>query len=61
MPRGQLNLIENTFQLLRDQILTMSSPDELSDQLDELTRSVDAIETADKETRSLMNREMASS
>jgi hypothetical protein len=59
--RGQLNLIENTFQLLRDQILTMSSPDELSNQLDELTRSVDAIETADKETRSLMNREMASS
>jgi len=58
--RGQLNLIENTFQLLRDQILTMSSPSELSNQLDELTRSVNAIEAADKETRSLMNREMAS-
>ena len=56
--RGQLNLIENTFQLLRDQILTMSSPSELSEQLDELTRSVNAIEAADKETRSLMNREM---
>jgi len=59
--RAQLNLIENTFQLLRDQILTMNSPDQLTNQLEELTRSVDAIEAADKETRSIMNQQMMGS
>src|SRR6202022_4720791 len=34
--RGQLELIENTFRLLADQIVTMRSPQELSGQLDEL-------------------------
>lgn len=57
--RGQLNLIENTVRLLRDQILTMSSSEELIGQLDELTRTINAIEAADAETRAVMDREMA--
>ena len=60
--RGQLNLIENTFRLLRDQILTMDSPSELQSQLSELTAAVDSIEAADKETDALvrqLDREIA--
>ncbi|MBS1795488.1 MAG: hypothetical protein JSS81_16655, partial [Acidobacteria bacterium] len=37
---GQINLIENSFQLLADQIVTMQSPSELSGQLDELLDGV---------------------
>ena len=44
---GQLDLIENSFQLIADQIVTMQSPKELSGQLDELLDGVEAIrETA---------------
>jgi hypothetical protein len=43
----QLDLIENSFQLIADQIVTMQSPKELSGQLDELLDGVEAIrETA---------------
>jgi hypothetical protein len=41
--RGQLDLIENSFQLIADQIMTMQSPKELSGQLDELLDGVEAI------------------
>ena len=51
--RGQLNLIDNTFRLLRDQILTMQSPAELSGQIDDLTRAIDSIEATGKETDAL--------
>ena len=34
--RGQLDLIENSFQLIGDQIVTMQSPQELSGQLNDL-------------------------
>ncbi len=51
--RGQLNLIDNTFRLMRDQILTMQSPDELSGQLQDLTRAIDSIEVTGKETEAL--------
>ena len=45
--KGQLDLIENSFQLIADQIMTMQSPKELSGQLDELLDGVEAIrETA---------------
>ena len=45
--RGQLDLIENSFQLISDQIVTMNSPQELSGQLDELLDGVESIkETA---------------
>jgi hypothetical protein len=40
---GQLDLIENSFQLIADQIVTLQSPQELSGQLDELLDSVESI------------------
>lgn len=43
LARGQLDLIENSFQLISDQIVTMQSPKELSGQLDELLDGVEAI------------------
>jgi hypothetical protein len=61
--RAQLNLIDNTFRLIRDQILTMDSPQQLQGQLDELTRAVDTIEATGRETDELlqkMDREIAS-
>ena len=36
--RGQLDLIENSFQLIADQIVTMQSPQELSGQLERAAR-----------------------
>jgi len=45
--RGELDLIENTFQLIADQIVTMQSPQELSGQLDDLLSGVESVrETA---------------
>jgi hypothetical protein len=45
--RSQIDLIENTFDLLADQIVTMRRPEELSGQLDTLLDGVEAIrETA---------------
>src|SRR5581483_722403 len=41
--RGQLELIENTFRLLADQIVTMRSPTELGGQLDDLLDGVEAV------------------
>ena len=41
--RGQLDLIENSFQLIADQIVTMQSPAELSGQLDDLLDGVESI------------------
>lgn len=40
---GQLALIENSFQLIADQIITMQSPNELSGQLDELVDGVESV------------------
>lgn len=48
--RGQMNLIENSVRLLRDQVLTMSSPSQLGDQLDDLLTGVEAIQASAKET-----------
>lgn len=42
--RGQMTLIENTVRLLRDQVLTMASPNQLGDELDDLLTGVDAIQ-----------------
>lgn len=45
--RGQMELIEQTFRLLADEILTMGSPRELGGRIDELRVAVDAVrETA---------------
>lgn len=47
--RGQLELIEQTFRLLGDEIMTMASPRELGGRIDELRLAVDAVrETADE-------------
>ncbi len=46
--RGQLELIEQTFRLLGDEIMTMASPRELGGRIDELRLAVDAVrETAE--------------
>jgi hypothetical protein len=52
--RGELDLIDNTFQLIADQILTMQSPHELSGQLDELLSGVEAVRETAIDTESLM-------
>lgn len=49
--RGQMNLIENTVRLLRDQVLTMASPDQLGMQLDDLIVGVDAIQASARESQ----------
>jgi hypothetical protein len=41
--RGQMELIENTFRLLADEIVTMGNPAELGRRLDDLRIAVDAI------------------
>lgn len=47
--RGQMELIEQTFRLLGDEILSMGSPHELGGRLEELRVAVDAVrETADE-------------
>ena len=51
---GQMDLIENTFQLLGDQIVTMRSPRELSSQLDELIDGVEAVRSTARETDAVL-------
>lgn len=53
--RGQLSLIENSFQLIADQIVTMQSPHELTGQLDELLDGVDSIKQTAADTERLLN------
>lgn len=51
---GQLELIENTFRLLADQIVTMRSPGEFGGQLDDLIDGVEAVRTTARETEVLL-------
>ena len=53
--RGQLDLIENSFQLIADQIVTMQSPQELSGQLNELLDGVESIRQTAVETDAILN------
>jgi hypothetical protein len=53
--RGQLDLIENSFQLIADQIVTMQSPQELSGQLNELLDGVESIRQTAVETEQILN------
>ena len=53
--RGQLDLIENSFKLLADQIVTMQSPQQLSGQLDELLGGVQAIKDSTADTERLLS------
>ncbi len=52
--RGQLDLIENSFQLIADQIVTMRSPQELSGQLDELLDGVEAVRQTNREAEQFL-------
>ena len=53
--RGQLDLIENSFQLIADQIVTMQSPNEWTGQLDELLDGVESIKQTAADTERLLN------
>ena len=53
--RGQLDLIENSFQLIADQIVTMQSPAELSGQLDDLLDGVESIRQTAVDTEKILN------
>lgn len=52
--RGQLDLIENSFQLIADQIVTMQSPKELEGQLDELLDGVESIRETAVDTEKML-------
>lgn len=52
--RGQLDLIDNSFQLIADQIVTMESPQTLSGQLDELLDGVEAIRETARDTEEIL-------
>jgi hypothetical protein len=54
---GQMELIENTFRLLADQIVTMRSPRELGSQLDDLLDGVEAVKSTARETDVLLQAE----
>jgi hypothetical protein len=51
---SQLDLIENTFQLLADQIVTMRSPQELTGQLDELMNGVESAKNTAREAERML-------
>lgn len=53
--RGQMNLIENSVRLLRDQAQTMTSPSQLTEQLDGLLTSVDAVSQSVKDTDAILS------
>jgi hypothetical protein len=55
LARGQLDLIENSFQLIADQIVTMQSPQELTGQLDELLDGVESIKQTAADTERMLN------
>lgn len=52
--RGQLDLMENTFELLSDQVVSMSSPSELGGQLDDLIDGVEAVRSTARETAAFL-------
>ena len=55
LARGQLDLIENSFKLIADQIVTMQSPQELTGQLDELLDGVESIKQTAVDTERFLN------
>lgn len=48
--RGQMDLMENTFRLLADEIVSMQSPAELGQRLDELREGVESVRQTTRET-----------
>lgn len=53
--RSQLDLIENSFRLIADQIVTMQSPAELSGQLDDLLDGVESVKQTAADTEKILN------
>jgi hypothetical protein len=53
--RGQLDLIENSFRLIADQIVMMQSPAELSGQLNDLLDGVESIRQTALDTEKILN------
>lgn len=53
--RSQLDLIENSFRLIADQIITMQSPSELSGQLDDLLDGVESVKQTAADTEKILN------
>jgi hypothetical protein len=53
--RGQLDLIENSFQLIADQIVMMQSPAELSGQLNDLLDGVESVRQTAVDTEKILN------
>lgn len=52
---AQLDLIENSFKLIADQIVTMQSPKELSGQLDDLLDGVESIQQTAVDTEKILS------
>lgn len=53
--RGQMNLIDNSVRLLRDQVLTMNSPAQLGEQLDDLLTGVEAVQQSVKDNEAIFS------
>ncbi|HET7712085.1 MAG TPA: hypothetical protein VFL80_09170, partial [Thermoanaerobaculia bacterium] len=53
--RAQLELIDNSFHLIADQIVTMQSPAELSGQLDDLLDGVESIKQTQADTEKILH------
>jgi hypothetical protein len=53
--RGQLDLIDNSFRLIADQIVMMQSPAELSGQLNDLLDGVESIRQTALDTEKILN------
>jgi hypothetical protein len=53
--RGQLDLIENSFRLIADQIVMMQSPAEMSGQLNDLLDGVESIRQTALDTEKILN------
>jgi len=56
--QAQMGLIESTFQLLGDQVVTLQSPHELGGQLDELIDGVEAVRDVSRETERILQAEV---
>jgi hypothetical protein len=53
--RTQMSLVQNTVALLRDQVLTVSTPEALTQELEALVSSIDAIREATREVESAIS------
>jgi hypothetical protein len=57
--QAQMSLIESTFQLLADQVVTLQSPHELGGQLDELIDGVEAVRDVSREAEKILQTDAA--